>query len=154
MGAGALPPTPAPPSPLVPLKRETLDATDLLYLKNGGWVVAQGILRLAGRCWPAAVAAGGASLWHLLACPCRLVFLPRPRGQRPRSPSPTAVLLKFLDAQLGGRTQECEVLLPAVATLLRASPQEFRVLREAVQRAGGGAGVLSEWFGTSVGGTR
>jgi hypothetical protein len=77
--------------------RETLDATDLLYLKN--------------------------------------------------------VLLKFLDAQLGGRTNECEVLLPAVATLLRATPQEFKLLREGLQRgAGVGAMFSSNWFGSSSSG--
>lgn len=33
-----------------------------------------------------------------------------------------------------GRAQECEVLLPAVATLLRASPGEYRLLRDHLQR--------------------
>lgn len=77
--------------------RESLDATDLLYLKN--------------------------------------------------------VLLKFLDAHLEGRSTECEVLLPAVATLLRASPAEFKVLREGVSRAAAGpvAGAVSSWFGGSSG---
>jgi hypothetical protein len=45
------------------------------------------------------------------------------------------VLLKFVDAQLGGRAQECEVLLPAVAALLRATPAEYRVLRDSLQRS-------------------
>ncbi|PRW20931.1 Golgi-localized GRIP domain-containing [Chlorella sorokiniana] len=67
------------PSPLPSVRqRDTLEATDVLYLKN--------------------------------------------------------VLLKFLDAHVSGRTQECEVLLPAVATLLRASPGEYRLLRDHLQR--------------------
>lgn len=37
-----------------------------------------------------------------------------------------------------GRSQECEVLLPAVATLLRASPREYKVLRDHLQRATAG----------------
>lgn len=37
-----------------------------------------------------------------------------------------------------GRTQECEVLLPAVATLLRASPVEYRLLRDHLQRGAAG----------------
>jgi hypothetical protein len=69
--------------------RETLEATDLLYLKN--------------------------------------------------------VLLKFLDAHAGGRAQECEVLLPAVAALLRASPQEYRALRERMQEVGGVGWLLPAW---------
>ena len=44
------------------------------------------------------------------------------------------------------RSQECEVLLPAVATLLRASPGEYRVLRSHLQRAG------SSWLPTIMGG--
>jgi hypothetical protein len=44
-----------------------------------------------------------------------------------------------------GRSQECEVLLPAVATLLRASPGEYRVLRSHLQRAG------SSWLPTIMG---
>ncbi|KAL4428842.1 hypothetical protein ABPG77_005280 [Micractinium sp. CCAP 211/92] len=51
------------------------------------------------------------------------------------------VVLKFIDAQLSGRTQECEVLLPAVATLLRATPAEYRVLRDHLQR-----GAASSWL--------
>ena len=78
-------------------QRETLDATDLLYLKN--------------------------------------------------------VLLKFLDAQLAGRTNECEVLLPAVATLLRASPQEFKLLREGLQRGtvvGSMFANANNWLGSAT----
>ncbi|PSC74921.1 zinc ion binding [Micractinium conductrix] len=72
------------PSPLPTVKqRDTLESTDVLYLKN--------------------------------------------------------VTLKFIDACLSGRTQECEVLLPAVATLLRASPAEYRVLLSHLQRGGAGS---------------
>ncbi|KAK9811082.1 hypothetical protein WJX73_001251 [Symbiochloris irregularis] len=39
------------------------------------------------------------------------------------------VVLKFLDAQASGRTDQSEALLPAVATLLRATPQEYRALK-------------------------
>ena len=95
---GSDPGLPPPSHALVALRgqpRETLDATDLLYLKN--------------------------------------------------------VLLKFLEAHLAGRGAECDVLLPAVATLLRASPQEFRVLREGLQR--GTPGYFSgSWFGTGTAG--
>lgn len=63
------------------------------------------------------------------------------------------MLLKFLDAQLAGRTGECEVLLPAVATLLRATPQEFKLLRDGLSRAQGASGMWdpSSWFGSSSG---
>lgn len=40
------------------------------------------------------------------------------------------VLLKFLRAHLEGKVQECEVLLPALAAVLRASPNEFSKLRD------------------------
>lgn len=40
------------------------------------------------------------------------------------------VLLKFLEAHASNRIQERDVLLPAVATLLQATPQEFKVLRK------------------------
>ena len=43
------------------------------------------------------------------------------------------VLLKFIDAHAHGQTQQCEVLLPAVATLLNASPAEFRTLKTTIQ---------------------
>lgn len=46
------------------------------------------------------------------------------------------VLLRFVMAHLRGRTQERDVLLPAVATLLRASPQEFHALKSAVDSGG------------------
>lgn len=42
------------------------------------------------------------------------------------------VLLKFITAQAAGKTSETEALLPAVATLLRATPNEFRALRSVV----------------------
>eukprot|EP00887_Chlorella_sp_A99_P007841 scaffold20.g7841.t1 len=72
--------------------------------------------------------------------------LPPPGLLSPRRPMPEQldttellflknVLLKFLDAQINGRFQECEVLLPAVATLLRATPREFHVLRSDLARA-------------------
>jgi GRIP domain len=40
------------------------------------------------------------------------------------------VLLKFLGAHLENRVQECEVLLPALAAVLRASPVEYHKLKE------------------------
>jgi hypothetical protein len=40
------------------------------------------------------------------------------------------VLLKFLGAHLEKRVQECEVLLPALAAVLRASPVEYHKLKE------------------------
>ncbi|KAK9815909.1 hypothetical protein WJX72_011792 [[Myrmecia] bisecta] len=42
------------------------------------------------------------------------------------------VILKFVEAHAAGRIQERDVLLPAIATLLRATPQEFRTLKAAV----------------------
>ena len=45
------------------------------------------------------------------------------------------VLLKFLGAHLEGRQQECDVLLPALAAVLRASPAEFKKLKEMHARA-------------------
>ena len=62
------------------------------------------------------------------------------------------MLLKFLDAQLGGRTNECEVLLPAVATLLRATPAEFKLLRDGLHRGQGAGSMFDHWFGGSGGG--
>lgn len=40
------------------------------------------------------------------------------------------VLLRFMGAHLEGRAGECEVLLPALAAVLRASPGEFKALKE------------------------
>lgn len=40
------------------------------------------------------------------------------------------VLLKFLGAHLENRVQECEVLLPALAAVLRASPIEYHKLKD------------------------
>jgi hypothetical protein len=40
------------------------------------------------------------------------------------------VLLKFLGAHLENRVQECEVLLPALAAVLRATPHEYHKLKE------------------------
>ena len=45
------------------------------------------------------------------------------------------VLLKFVDAHAHGRTQECSTLLPAIAALLRASPLEYRILKDTLQRS-------------------
>jgi hypothetical protein len=45
------------------------------------------------------------------------------------------VLLKFLGAHLEGRQQECDVLLPALAAVLRASPAEFKKMKEMHLRA-------------------
>lgn len=45
------------------------------------------------------------------------------------------VLLKFVDAHAHGRTQECSSLLPAIAALLRASPLEYRILKDTLQRS-------------------
>ena len=53
------------------------------------------------------------------------------------------VLLKFLAALGAGRSSECQVLLPAVAALLHASPDEFAVLRASL---GSGLGV-GAWLG-------
>lgn len=52
------------------------------------------------------------------------------------------VVLKFLDAFANGRATELQALLPAVATLLRATPQEFRSLKHSVETHTGW-GVLS-----------
>lgn len=43
------------------------------------------------------------------------------------------VLLKFLDAYVHGRSGECAMLLPAVATVVRASPQEFHNLKASIE---------------------
>ena len=45
------------------------------------------------------------------------------------------VLLKFLRAHMENKVQECEVLLPALAAVLRASPSEFSQLRELHKQA-------------------
>ena len=45
------------------------------------------------------------------------------------------VLLKFVDAHAHGRTQECSALLPAIAALLRATPLEYRILKDTLQRS-------------------
>ncbi|CAK0760107.1 hypothetical protein CVIRNUC_002744 [Coccomyxa viridis] len=45
------------------------------------------------------------------------------------------VLLKFLDSLASGRTEQSDALLPAIATLLRATPQEFRELKLAIVAA-------------------
>jgi len=45
------------------------------------------------------------------------------------------VLLKFVDAHAHGRTQECSTLLPAIAALLRATPLEYRILKDTLQRS-------------------
>ncbi|KAK9917759.1 hypothetical protein WJX75_007885 [Coccomyxa subellipsoidea] len=45
------------------------------------------------------------------------------------------VLLKFLDSAAAGRTEQCDALLPAIATLVRASPQEYRELKAALHAA-------------------
>ena len=42
------------------------------------------------------------------------------------------VLLKFMEAAMTGKVAEREVLLPAVAALLQASPAEFQVLKRLV----------------------
>lgn len=47
------------------------------------------------------------------------------------------VVLKFLNAFANGRTTELQALLPAVATLLRATPQEFRTLKHSVEAHAG-----------------
>jgi hypothetical protein len=44
------------------------------------------------------------------------------------------VMLRFLVAYAGGKTQEWEALLPAVAALLRASPQEYAKLRDSLHQ--------------------
>lgn len=45
------------------------------------------------------------------------------------------VLLKFVDAHAHGRTQECSALLPAIAALVRATPLEYRILKDTLQRS-------------------
>ena len=45
------------------------------------------------------------------------------------------VLLKFVDAHAHGRTQECSTLLPAIAALLRATPLEYRILKDTLERS-------------------
>ena len=45
------------------------------------------------------------------------------------------VLLKFVGAHAHGRTQECGTLLPAIAALLRATPLEYRILKDTLQRS-------------------
>jgi hypothetical protein len=52
------------------------------------------------------------------------------------------VILKFAEAAVAGRHAECEVLLPAVAALLRASPGEYRALRAALRQAQDGFGWI------------
>ncbi len=44
-------------------------------------------------------------------------------------------VLKFVDAHAHGRTQECSTLLPAIAALLRATPLEYRILKDTLQRS-------------------
>lgn len=47
------------------------------------------------------------------------------------------VLLKFINAFMNSRYQECEVLLPAVAAILQANPAEFHVLKESLNSSSG-----------------
>lgn len=62
------------------------------------------------------------------------------------------VLLKFVAAQFDGRYQECEVLLPAVAAVLRASPAEFKSLKESLARSSSTLGWLLASNGGGGGG--
>jgi hypothetical protein len=52
------------------------------------------------------------------------------------------VMLRFLVAYAGGKTQEWEALLPAVAALLRASPQEYAKLRDSLHQPATALGWL------------
>ena len=45
------------------------------------------------------------------------------------------VILKFVDAHAHGRTQECSTLLPAMAAILRATPVEYRILKDTLDRS-------------------
>lgn len=45
------------------------------------------------------------------------------------------VLLKFVDAHAHGRTQECSTLLPAIAAIVRATPVEYRILKDTLERS-------------------
>ena len=66
--------------------------------------------------WPiSSLATHPPTLWHLARAPTRPPARPPLYCRR-------------------GRSQECQALLPAVATLLQASPQEYRVLRDNLQR--------------------
>eukprot|EP00884_Botryococcus_braunii_P010591 jgi/Botrbrau1/19533/Bobra.0035s0028.1 len=42
------------------------------------------------------------------------------------------VMLKFLEANSSGRTDQCDILLPAVATLLKADPEEYRRIKRSI----------------------
>lgn len=58
------------------------------------------------------------------------------------------VLLKFVVAQSSGRTRECEILLPAIATLLKADKKEFEVLKDSISLHHNRTNVLDlgAWF--------
>lgn len=63
------------------------------------------------------------------------------------------VVLKFLDAFVNSRVAEVEALLPAVATVLRASPREFRELKQHVEAQtgwGASSNALLSALGISV----
>ena len=120
------------PSPLPSVRlRDTLEPTDVLYLKNVLLRFLDAHVRWGA--WSGARCEGWiCPLDADCACDCApdagwgsLCGRPTVRAARPARPRPRS-----------GRAQECEVLLPAVATLLRASPAEYRLLREHLQRAG------------------
>ncbi len=62
------------------------------------------------------------------------------------------VMLKFLDAFVHSRTAEVEALLPAVATVLRANPREYRELKQKVeeQKGWGSASSMLSALGISM----
>jgi hypothetical protein len=146
----------APPSPLPVLKqREQLEPTDVLYLKNVMLKFIDAHIRQAAHrdcccrkrwaacfrvcrpCWclhcrPGAMRCIVRRSWA--ACPAL-------------APAPREALLSSCCAlaSRSGRTQECEVLLPAVATLLRATPAEYRLLRTHLQAG-------SSWLPSLMGG--
>ena len=53
-------------------------------------------------------------------------------------------------ATASGRTQERDALLPAVATLLRASPAEFRALKAVIETGDSPIGWLTGYTATAA----
>eukprot|EP01026_Neomeris_dumetosa_P031539 TRINITY_DN25001_c0_g1_i5.p1 TRINITY_DN25001_c0_g1~~TRINITY_DN25001_c0_g1_i5.p1 ORF type:complete len:886 (+),score=217.23 TRINITY_DN25001_c0_g1_i5:115-2658(+) len=53
------------------------------------------------------------------------------------------VLFKFIEALATGRQSERDALLPVIATLVQAGPQEFKELKKSIQEVGATQSVLS-----------
>eukprot|EP00798_Chlamydomonas_sp_ICE-L_P010438 gene10437-8388_t len=60
------------------------------------------------------------------------------------------VLLKFMEASVTGKVAERDVLLPAVATLLQASPAEFALLKKLLQNTAPPGTQMMSVFGFKV----